>query len=108
MSTSTTTKKRKAADNLSDECRAGGPAPALRVDAKKPAAPADDDGLHLPPPVWGHVLDYMPYQEVRSALLMCKMMANKAVKYVHTLNIMKVYQLDGPAARRFPNVEEVN
>ena len=62
--------------------------------------------------VWGHVLDYMPYPEVRSALLIhiCKMMANEAVKCTHALNVMQVHQVDGPAARRFPppNVEEVN
>ena len=50
----------------------------------------------------------MPYDEVRSALLISKMLANEAVKYTHTLNIMKVHQMDGPAARRFLNVEEVN
>ena len=103
MSSSTTTKKRRAADNIpdgDDQGRADRPAPALRADAKKPAPKAaddDDDGLHLPSPVWGHVLDYMPYDEVRSALLISKMLANEAVKYAHTLNIMKVYQMDGPA-----------
>lgn len=64
--------------------------------------------LHLPSPVWGHVLDYMPYQEVRSALLICKSIANEAVKYVHTLNIMRDCELDVPSARRFSNVEHVN
>ena len=107
MSSSSSAKKRKTDNNanVSDGGQADRSAPALRVDAKKPA---DDDGLHLPPPVWGHVLDFMPYQEVRSALLLCKMIANEAVKYAHTLNIMKVHQMDGPATRRFPNVEEVN
>ena len=111
MSSSTSTKKRKAVDDITDEGQVDRPAPALRAGAKKPAAQVDaDDGLTPPAPVWGHVLllDYMPCQEVRSALLTCKIMANGAVTCVHTLNVMQVCQMDGPAARRFPNVEEVN
>ena len=41
---------------------------------------------HLPAPVWGHVLDYMPYGEVRSALLVGKHIALDAVQYVQVLN----------------------
>ena len=113
MSSLTSTKKRKGASNIgiSDDGQVDRPAPALRAGAKKPAAQVDaDDGLTPPAPVWGHVLllDYMPCQEVRSALLTCKIMANGAVTCVHTLNVMQVCQMDGPAARRFPNVEEVN
>ena len=68
-----------------------------------------DEGIpHLPAPVWGHVLDYMPYEEVRSALLVGKHIAVEAVKYVQTLNIMKSSQMFIPAARRFANAEEVN
>ena len=43
----------------------------------------------LPAPVWGHVFEYMPYQEARSALLIGKLIANEAAKYVTTLNIMR-------------------
>ena len=50
----------------------------------------------------------MPYEEIRSALLVGKIIANEAVKYVRTLNFMKSCQLDGPSSRRFANVEEVN
>ena len=50
----------------------------------------------------------MPYQEVRSALLICKSIANEAVKYVHTLNIMRDCELDVPSARRFSNVEQIH
>ena len=50
----------------------------------------------------------MPYEEVRSALLIGKIIANEAVKYVRTLNFVKGCQLDGPSARRFAGVEEVN
>ena len=73
---------------------------------KRPAR--ENTTPHLPPPVWGHVLDYMPYSEVRSALLVGKEIANEAVKYVKTLNVLKDCELDVPAARRFPMVEELN
>ena len=72
------------------------------------ATPTNPDNLHLPAPVWGHVLDYMPYEEVRSALLICKMVATDAVKYVHTLNVTRACQMDIPSARKFPNVEDLN
>ena len=63
---------------------------------------------HIPAPVWGHVLDYMPYGEVRSALLLGKIIATEAAKHVQTLNIMNSWEMDVPAARRFANVTEVN
>ena len=72
------------------------------------AVAADGHTPHISAPVWGHVLDYMPYQEVRSALLVGKVIANDAVKHVHTLSFMESYQLDGPSCRRFANVEDVN
>ena len=72
------------------------------------AEDADEGIPHLPAPVWGHVLDFMPYEEVRSTLLVGKHIALEAVKYVHTLNIMKISQMYIPATRRFINVEEVN
>ena len=62
----------------------------------------------LPAPVWGHVLDYMPYQDVRSALLVGKLIANEAVKYVHTLNIMRSCEMNVRAARRFSNVHDLH
>ena len=70
---------------------------------------ADDPRqLQFPAEVWGHILDYMFYEEVRSALRICKTVANDAVKHVQTITIMKSSQLDVPAARRFPNVRELN
>ena len=72
------------------------------------AVAADGHTPHISAPVWGHVLDYMPYQEVRSALLVGKVIANDAVKHVHTLSFTKSNQLDGPSCRRFSNVEDVN
>ena len=79
------------------------------LSAKPPKDTTNEESpLHLPAPVWGHVLDYMPYEEARSALLVGKIIANEAVQYVHTLNFKKSCQLDVPSARRFPNVEHVN
>jgi len=62
---------------------------------------------HLPAPVWGGVLDFMPYGEVRSALLVGRHIALEAVKYVKVLNILKPSEMHLPAARRFTNIEEV-
>ena len=67
----------------------------------------DDADLHLPAPVWGHVLDYMPYGEVRSALLVGKQIAMEAVKYVQVLNVMTASEMHVPAARRFANVKSI-
>lgn len=50
----------------------------------------------------------MPYEDVRSTLLVGKLIAVEAAKYVQTLNIMKSTQMVGPPARRFPNITEVN
>ena len=90
-------RKRKA-DELSDD--SGDPAAVAAEDVDQPA--------HLPAPVWGHVLDFMPYADVRLALLVGKPMAVEAAKHVQTLNIMKTVEMYIPAARRFANVEEVN
>ena len=71
----------------------------------KDAAPLPT--CHLPAPVWGHALDYMPYNEVRSALLICMCIANEAVQHVQTVSFTKACQLDAPALRRFSNITEV-
>ena len=68
-------RKRKA-DELSDD--SGDPA-AVAAAAEDVSAPA-----HLPAPVWGHVLDFMAYADVRSALLVGKHMAVEAAKHVQT------------------------
>ena len=67
-----------------------------------------NEPIQLPAVVWGNVLNYMPYEDVRSTLLVGKLIAVEAAKYVQTLNIMKSTQMVGPPARRFPNVTEVN
>ena len=87
---STTTKKRKA-DEISDD--------EMSV--------AEDEVPHLPAPLWGGILDFMPYGEVRSALLLGKHIAVEAVKYVKTISFLKPAEMHVPATRRFPNIEEV-
>ena len=107
--TRTTSNNKRKADALGDSGDSGRPAAIARLkDATSVSDPSFPTIPHIPPPVWGHVLDFMPYEEVRSALLVGKIIANEAVKYVRTLNFMKGYQLDVPSARRFAGVEEVN
>ena len=102
------TNKRKV-DALGDSGDSGRPAAIARLkDATSVSDPSPTTTPHIPPPVWGRVLDFMPYEEVRSALLVGKIIANQAVKYVRVLNFMKSCQLDGPSSRRFASVEEVN
>ncbi len=112
-SSNTSTNKRKA-DALgdSDPTGSGGggrPAVIARLkDATSVSDPSSPTTPHIPPPIWGRVLDFMPYEEVRSALLVGKIIANEAVKYVRALHFTKGCQLDVPSARRFASVEEVN
>ena len=89
-------RKRKA-EELSDD--SGDPAAAAKQE--------DVLALYLPAPVWGHVLDFMPYGDVRSALLVGKPIAVEAAKHVQTLNVMKAGEMHIPAARRFANAEVV-
>ena len=110
-------RERKAADDddeLSD-VDAGSAGDSHEAKKRRSDTNAEDDDdtedelpPHIPAPVWGHVLDYMPYGEVRSALLVGKIIAVEAVKYVQTLNIMNGWEMDVPSARRFANVTEVN
>ena len=113
MSSPTGNNKRKA-DALSCshpmDSDDGGGRPAVIARLKDATSVSDPSPTtpHIPPPVWGRVLDFMPYEEVRSALLVGKIMANEAVKYVRVLNFMKSCELDGPSAQRFASIEEVN
>lgn len=103
--------KRKAEGMVDPIDGSGGDSdgPPTRKKAHVAAPTDDDDGpLQLPAVVWGHVLDFMPYAQVRSALRICKTVANDAVDHVQTINIMKSTQLNVPAARRFPSVRELN
>ena len=98
-------------------CAMSSPNPALKkrkADELLDAAESETCTI-MPPPLllpattWGGILDFMPYHEVRSALLISKTIANDAVKYVHTLNMLKSTEMNVPAARgRFANVERVN
>ena len=81
---------------------------AEKEDATPASGPSPTTPHIAPPEIWGRVMDFMPYEEVRSALLVGKIIANEAVKCVQTLNFMKGCQLDGPSTRRFAGVEEVN
>ena len=92
----------------------GGDRPAVTARLKKdgtsvsdPSAPTTPPHI-APPELWGRVLDFMAYGDVRTALGVGKMFANDAVRYVRVLNFTKGYQLDGPSARRFASVAEVN
>merc|ERR1719183_2901221 len=97
----TSTNKRKV-DALGDSGDSGRPAAIARLkDATSVSDPSFPTTPHIPPPVWGRVLDFMPYEEVRSASLVGNIIANEAVKYVRTLNFTKSCQLDGPSVRRF-------
>lgn len=88
MSSNSPTSKKRKAEEISDESVVNAP--------------------HLPPPVWGGILDFMPYAEVRSALLVGKHIAVEAVAYVRTLNLLKASEMYVPATRRFTNISEVN
>jgi hypothetical protein len=57
--------------------------------------------------VWGGILDFLPYGEVRSALVVGKHIAVEAVKYVETISVLKPQEMNVPATQRFPNIEEV-
>ena len=120
-----TTSKRKAGQICSDDGADGGGNGAGCVDSgarpskknagtvqgqpKSSAGSTDEPWqLQFPAEVWGHILDFMFYDEVRSALVICKLVANDAVKHVQTITVMKSSQLDVPAARRFPSVRELN
>ena len=124
--TMTTTSKRKAAQIGSEDGAdergngAGGVGSGARPSKKSAAGTAqagqpksasasagiadEPQQLQVPAEVWGHILDFMFYEEVRSALLVCKLIANDAVKHVQAITVMKSSQLDVQAARRFPNV----
>ena len=73
---------------------------------------SDDSGdlPHLPAPVWGHVLDFMPYTEVRSVLLVGKHIAvevtgNRTVNLVVWL-LITVDAVDDAEAEAEPNDSE--
>lgn len=62
----------------------------------------------LPATIIGQALGFLPYRDVRSALLAGKSIARDSTPYVTTLSICSERELDSPSARRFPNVTNVN
>ena len=67
----------------------------------------DTDVPSLPAPVWGQILDFLTYKEVRSALLVCKMVSVFAVNHVSQLTLLRSCELEARCARRFKNVRTV-
>ena len=61
----------------------------------------------LPAPVWAHSFDYLPYEHVRSARLVCKLFGKEVPRHVDTLSIFKSAEMDVPSARRYPNVRDI-
>ena len=62
----------------------------------------------LPAPVWARSFDFLPYSDVRSARLVCKMFANEVQTYIGVLNVYGPAEMDVPSARRYPNVNTLN
>lgn len=111
-------------DAESDKKRKSDSAESLARSAKKSAAAKQPtpntvaDGANpelsgetLPAPVWGHVMDYLPYTDVLKCLLVNKLLSFEAPIYVDEINIYKSSELDilplVTSRRRFENVTEV-
>ena len=61
----------------------------------------------LPATAWGNVLDFLPYHEVRNALLLCKAVYFEGATLVTRLHIYHANELNVGVARRFINVENI-
>ena len=87
-----------------------------RPPAKKAKIACDDGATtksaattaSLPAPVWARSFDFLPYSDVRSARLVCKMFANEVPTYIGVLNVYGPAEMDVPSARRYPNVNTLN
>ena len=63
----------------------------------------------IPPQMWGHVLGYALYGQLKDVLSLFDGSHQEAVaRSVPTLNFTEGGQLDGPTVAKFLNVEEVN
>ena len=62
----------------------------------------------LPASVWAQSFDYLPYEHVRSARLVCKVFGKEVPRHVETLSVFKSSEMDVPNARHYPNVRELN
>ena len=108
MSSAPPTKKRKL-DNLSADIDTTGgssksDAASIHVQLVDDASPAQ----RLPPPLWGSILDFMHYSDVRSTLAVCRSIATEAAANVKCLSVHHFEEMKLPPARRFTHVEEVN
>ena len=66
-------------------------------------AVSENNAPHLP-----HALDFLPFADVRSAILTGKHIAVHAAGQIETLNIMEAGELNVRLTRRYTNVKEVN
>ena len=111
MSASPSRKRRKVAAGVSvpaELAASDGSGRPADEQVKEPPPPASVSAAPtLPAAVWGRVLDYLLYDEVRQAILANKFMANTVPSYVEAIWIRKPSNLDAVAARRFPNVKYV-
>ena len=69
---------------------------------------SENDAPHLPSDVIAHALDFLPFSDVRSAMLTGKHIAVHAAAQMETLNIMEASELNVRVAGRYRNVKEVN
>ena len=102
MSSPPATKKRKL-DNLSADTLGKSDASILLDD--------DDDispAQRLPPPLWGSIMDFMHYSDVRSTIAVCRSIATEAAANVKCISVHHFEEMKIPPARRFTHVEEVN
>ena len=60
----------------------------------------------LPAPMWGRVLEFLPYGDVRKAMLLSRTIAFDAPPHVFFLSIYKASEMNVRAIRRFCNVKE--
>lgn len=79
-------------------------------ESKKSSRHADESTVpipDLPAPMWGRVLEFLPYGDVRKALLICRAVYFEATATVRYLFIHHANEIDVRAARRFVNVEAI-
>ena len=76
------------------------------------ATPETPLGLYDVPPIWGHVLDYLPRAAMDVALsaVVDDDTREEVERSITALNLTEGRQLDAPSTGggRFPNVEEIN
>ena len=84
---------------------------AVSNDGATPSS-AGLSGEAIPAPVWGRVMEYLPYTDVLTCLLVSSMLSFEAPKYVGLLTIMKSCELDPlllvRKRRRFENVKSLD